>query len=536
VSLFSSSRSVLILADEGLQIYDVVRSRTRLVDFVPWDTVEFETSVKDVLVRKCKRKPVVILNDMVEQHYRKERVPKVGIMDNANVLKRRLGVAFPNYKIRAALKLDEKNASLEGRGRPYLFAAIPSSETFLKVMRAVSLSSATVVGLYLLPVEAASMVKELASKLSKGRKSKASWTIFMGQHHNGSVRQIVTRNNDLALTRMSPVVDTDVEPELWAKEMSTELEATMSYLSRFGYKESDGLNVIVIANERAEEDLKRLIQIECNLHVLNVQQAGRLIGTNTGIQNDLRYADALHVAYLGRKSKFRLPMQSATIENVTRPRKVASLVVLGLLAGCAYFGYQAFTSWSKTVKIGDEIRVTEERKRSVKQEYDLELAKKKEIGFDFLLVSNSVDLFDDFEKQKIKPLPVISEIGQSLGADLRLDRLDIEAIQPKEKSKFDLYADNQEEGKKEDKTAKIKAVMILSFDSSVDPDVGVRKVNNLQQSLQLRLPNYDVNVVKQVADLSYTGNFIGETGDANLSDSGDPQNYEAEIVVEGPVR
>ena len=247
MSFLSSSRSVLILADEGLQIYDVARSRARMVDFVPWDTVEFESSVKDILVRKCKRKPVVILNDMVEQHYRKERIPKVGIMDNASVLKRRLGVAFPNYKIRAALKLDEKNATSEGKGRSYLFAAIPSSEAFLKVMRAVSLSSATVVGLYLLPVEASSLVRELTSKLSKGRKSKASWTIFMGQHHNGSVRQIVTRNNDLALTRMSPVVDTDVEPELWAKEMSTELGATMSYLSRFGYKESDGLNIITVS-------------------------------------------------------------------------------------------------------------------------------------------------------------------------------------------------------------------------------------------------------------------------------------------------
>ena len=403
-------------------------------------------------------------------------------------------------------------------------------------MGAIRFSSVTVVGLYLLPVEASSMVKALAAKLSKGQKSKALWTIFMGQHHNGSVRQIVTRNNDLALTRMSPVVDTDVEPELWAREMSTELGATMSYLSRFGYKESDGLNIIVIANERAEEDLKKLIQIECDLHVLNSQQAGRLIGVNTGIQSDLRYADALHVAYLGRKSKFRLPMQSATIDNVTRPRKIASLVVLGLLAGCAYFGYEAFTSWSKVMKIEDEIRFTEERKRSVKQEYDLELAKKKEIGFDFLLVSNSVDLFDSMESEKIRPLPVIKEIGQSLGADLRLDKIDVKAIPPKEKSRnqFNYSKDQQGTDKPEDKTI-IEAVMTLSFDGGLAPDVGVRQVNGLKERLQQRLPQYDVRVAKQVADLSYTGNFVGSVGDEGVSEVA-PQDYEAEIVVKGPVR
>jgi len=388
----------------------------------------------------------------------------------------------------------------------------------------------------LLPVEASSMVKALAAKLSKGQKSKALWTIFMGQHHNGSVRQIVTRNNDLALTRMSPVVDTDVEPELWAREMSTELGATMSYLSRFGYKESDGLNIIVIANERAEEDLKKLIQIECDLHVLNSQQAGRLIGVNTGVQSDLRYADALHVAYLGRKSKFRLPMQSATIDNVTRPRKIASLVVLGLLAGCAYFGYEAFTSWSKVMKIEDEIRFTEERKRSVKQEYDLELAKKKEIGFDFLLVSNSVDLFDTMKTEKIHPLPVIKEIGQSLGTSLHLDKIDIKAILPKDELEDRLeYSDDLQEVNKLQNNTMIEAVMTLSFDGALAPDVGVRQVNGLQRRLQQRLLNYDVRVIKQVADLSYTGNFVGSVGDEG-EDESEPQDYVAEIIVKGPVR
>lgn len=108
MSFLSSTRCVLILGDDGLQVFNVGRLSARFVDFVPWDTVEFENSVRDLIVHQCKRKPVVILNDMVEQHYRKERIPNVGVMDRANVLKRRLGIAFPNYKIRAALKLDEK--------------------------------------------------------------------------------------------------------------------------------------------------------------------------------------------------------------------------------------------------------------------------------------------------------------------------------------------------------------------------------------------------------------------------------------------
>lgn len=532
MTLFSSTRCVLILGDEGLQIYNVGRLSAKFIDFVPWNTVEFETSVKDILVRKCKRKPIVILNDMVEQHYRKERLPKVSVMDRANVLKRRLGIAFPNYKIRAALKLDDKNSHLpkEGKGAAYLFAAIPATESFTKTMQAIRLSGATVLGLYLLPIESSAMVKALSAKVSKGRKA-ATWTIFMGQHQNGGVRQIVTRDGELALTRMTPIVDTDIEPELWAKEISGELSATMSYLSRFGYNAQDGLNVIIIANEGMETHLEGVISVDCNLQVLTSQQAGKLLGANIGGQSDLRYADPLHAGYLGRKSKFRLPMHVAALDNMVKPRRVASFVILGLLAASAYFGYKTFSDWTKSLEITEEIRVVEERKKSIQQEYDRELAKKKAIGFDFLLVSNSVELFNEIGKEKIQPLPLLKEIGQSLGSDLRLDKLVLKSGRLK-KAPSNPYA-SQGQNQAEDKI--MEAVMTLSFDSSIDPDVGVRKTNELEAHLKQNLPSYDVSIIKQVADLSYTGNFVGEAG-MGTADETEPQDYEAEIIVRGPVR
>lgn len=538
MSFLSSSRCVLILGDEGLQIFNVGRFGARLVDFVPWDTVEFETTVSDLIVNRCKRKPIVILNDMVEQHYRKERVPNVGVMDRANVLKRRLSVAFPNYKIRAALKLDDKKSNLpkDGKGTAYLFAAISASESFSKTMRAIHLSSAQIVGFYLLPIEASEMVKAISAKISRNSKTKAAWTIFMGQHQNGGVRQIVTRDGELALTRMTPIVDTDVEPELWAKEISAELNATMSYLSRFGYKETDGLNVVIIGNENTEEPLTSIIEIECNLQVLTSQQAGQLLGVNVGQQSDLRYADPLHAAYLGQKRKFRLPVQVGAIDRIVKPKRIASFVILGLLAVCAYSGYEAFSVWAKSMKAEEELRVTEERKKSVKHEYDLEVAKKKAIGFDFVLVSNSVELFDAAGVKKIKPLLALKEIGQSLGADLHLDKLDVKAVKQKKPlgQRLTQYSQDNSHKDAEEKTI-MEIVMTLSFDSELAPDIGVRKVNELKDNIQRRLPNYNVEIVKQVANLTYTGNFVGEAGTAS-SDDEEPEDYEAEIIVRGPMR
>ncbi len=540
MSFLSSSKTVLILGDEGLQIFAVTSLGARFVEFITWNTDDFEQTVQHILTKNCKKKPVVLLNDMVEQHYRKERVPKVGLMDRANVLKRRLGIAFPNYKIRAALKLDERLANMAqpGKGQAYLFAAIPASDAFQKTMSAVQSANVTVVGLYLLPIEAAAMVKALSVKAFKEFRGRASWTIFMGQHEGGGVRQIVTRNGELALTRMSPIVDTDVEPELWAKEISGELNATMSYLTRFGYKETDGLNVLIVGNDVVDQYVENAISVNCNLKVLNAEQAAKFMNVNLGMQKDLRYADPLHAAYLGRKGKFRLPMQTTVVDSITKPKRIANFVILGLLAGAAYFGYQAFTAWTKSLEVNDSMRMTEERMKSVKQEYDVELEKKKAIGFDFLLVKNSVETFNEIRAEKIKPLPLIKAIGNSIGADLNLDEFVLKrpvenVVQQKILNRGKKNRNNEDDNVK--KLNKIEGIMTLSFDEDVDSDLGVELINDFRDRLQNNLQNYDVKVVKQVADLSYTGNFVGESGRSSAQND-EPEDYTAEIMITGPLK
>ncbi len=534
MSLMSPSRCVLILGDEGLQIYNVSRLNAKFIEFLPWDTVDFETSVRDLIVKECKRKPIVILNDMVEQHYRKERIPKVSFLDRANILKRRLGVSFPNYRVRAALKLKDKNSSIEGgeKGDAYLFAAIPHSDPFSKTIEAIRQSLAPIVGFYLLPVEASAMVKTLSSKL-KGGRHKAAWTIFMGQHHGGGLRQIVTRHGELALTRMTPIVDTDVEPELWAKEVAGELTATMSYLSRFGYKETDGLDIIIVANESSQTSLEASIDVECNLKVLTSQQVASAVGMHLGRQEDLRYADPIYASYLGKKSKFLLPMQSAAIDRLTKPRRVASFIMLGLLIGCAYFGFNVFKDWKKYIETKDRLVVSVQQNSSLKEEYQRELRKKKELGFDFAYVNNSIELYEGFQKKKLKPLFVVREVARSLGPDLHLDNFLVKLDEVEVKIEEGSYGYDPLEEKKFE--AYLDAALTISFPNTINPDVGVEKINTLKERLERSLPDYRVTITRQVADLSYTGNFVGEAGDGASQDS-IPEEYTAEINIRGKVK
>lgn len=538
MSFLSPSRCVLIMGDEGLQIYNVNSRKTARVDFVLWGDDNFVEKVDNAIVKGCKRAPIVVLNDMVEQHYRKERVPKVSIIDQANVLKRRLNIAFPNYRVRAALKLKDKKTPAAGdkKGLPYLFAAVPASDSFNKVLEAIRTSMAPVIGFYLLPIESSAMLRTLSRKLVKSKSFTPMWTIFVGQHHNGGLRQIVTRNGELALTRLTPIVDTDVEPEMWAKELSGELDATMSYLSRFGYKPTDGLDIVISTNETSKEHLEKVIHVDADIHLLTSQEISKVLGVKIGKQEDYRYADPIHAAYLGKQKKFKLPLQSVSITQLTQPRKIASILTLVLMAGIAYFGYTAFNNWTKSSDTKNQLVVAKQQAQSINAEYNVELDRQKALGFDFRLVNNAIDIHNELEKSKLKPLRIIEDIGKALDVDIRLDSLNFEQIakEPISSANFDVRYDENGNIIESVTSNLMKAILVISFPSSIQTDISVRKVNQLRDKLGERLVGYDVSIRKQVADLSYTGNFTGSAGVSAPSQT--PESYEAIIEITGEIR
>lgn len=532
MSFLSSSRCVLVMGDEGLQIYKAGARNVARVSFVAWDDAEFVQTASHAIAKKCNRAKVIVLNDMVEQHYRKERIPKVSIFDQASVLKRRLNIAFPNYRVRAALKLKDKKAPAAGdkKGNPYLFAAVPASDSFNKVLESIRMSMAPVEGFYLLPIEASLMVRDISKKLAKTKSSVPMWTIFVGQHYNGGLRQIVTRNGELALTRLTPIVDTDVEPDMWAKELAGELDATMSYLSRFGYKPTDGLDVIISANESSKLSLENNINVDADIHLLTSQEISKTLGVKIGKQDDHRYADPVHVAYLSKKKSFLLPLESVAINELIKPRKIASFITLILMAGIAYFGYMAFQNWTVSSKAQSDLVVAKQKVQSISSEYAVELGKQKALGFDFQLVDNALSIYSDLESKKLKPLELINEVGKALGLDLKIQEIEVKQDLVERRNRdFNNYAAQNEQASHK-MTARIK----ISFPSSIDTEVSVGRVNELRSKLAENLLGYEVVIQKQVADLSYTGNFSGGTGVNSTSQT--PENYEAIIEISGNIK
>ncbi len=531
------SRCVLLVGDESLYVYNVTYNAARLIDSIPWQAEDFEDNVTELIRKDCRGKPVLILNDMTDQHFKGgQRVPNVGLLDKSNVLKRKLQVAFPNYPIRGALALKQGKASeafdrsaaaapqqKRLSGGLYLFAAVPMSEPIVKTVRAVQKSLAPISGFCLLPVEASDMVKVLADKLAPRGKKGARWVVFVGQHQNGDLRQVITRDGQLAMTRMTSVIDSDADPHAWAQEVGHEIKATISYLSRFGYTPDDGTDMIVIAGQRAGEAVQGLIDFECNYKTLTAPEAANTLGIDIGVQDEARYADPLHVAWAGRKSRFILPMQAAEVTKIHQPRQMAAAGILLLLAGAGYLGYQLVVQAGALMNTRGQIN--EERRvfAQAESEYQQEVERMATMGFDVKLIQASINAYESFERDRIGALPVMAKIGEALGNDLFLDKLTVKRVDDRVKVMKD--------GVETDSTvSRFDVRLNLSFPPTIDPEYGIREISGLERKLKALLPNFKVKTEKQVADPEYTAATSGVAGKEEETQ----ETYVAEISIKGP--
>lgn len=532
LSLLPSQKTILMVSDDALFVYSMTQKGMRLVDTVPWDAADFEQNVASVIAQECGGKSVIILNDMVEQHYRKERVMKAGVgaMDRGAMLKRKLNVAFPNYPMRAAYPLKEKVAKIDNKSAAdiYIFAAIPNTKQFLKVIGAVQKSLAPVSGFGLLPVESTDMVRALSKKLAKKGAPQAKWVVFIGQHKGGGLRQVVIKGDDLALTRMTPISDTQSDVLAWTTEVQQEFKATMSYLSRFGYQPEDGLDVILIGNKEAGSSFEAMLDQPCNFYALSVSDAASALGLNIGPQDDNRHADLLHAAWVAKKSKMLLPMKAQQLDTVSRPRQAAAAGAFILFVGAAFLAYQLFNVFTDMSSVYTDLDDAQKRASQLNSQFQREVKRKEDLGFEIRLVQSSIAVVDEFEKKNILVLQVMNGIGQALGKDMRVDRVLLSRPGGGVIAPVSINIDGSEEAK----SPLFLGALQLTYPSTTNIDKGNQEVNDLRDRLVKTLPDHKVEVTKLLKDYEYVEEIVVETGD--LEKENLKQDFIAEIKIEGP--
>lgn len=529
----SPSRAVVMMMDDGVCVHKVAGGKSTWIGSLPWRSGTFEEKLASIL-EQSGVSSVLILNDAVEQHYRKERIVIPTAFDKANIIKRRLNVAFPNYPMRAAIELKEATALAKAqsdkdgaKGNVYLFAAAPSSETFSRIVRAVAQTDCSISSYGLLPVESSGMVKAISQKLAQkwGGTTGAAWSILVGQHHGGGLRQIVVRGNELALTRVTPIDERkEGMADVWAADVSQEIQATLSYLSRFGYVPEDGLNIIVVADKAYADVLDGMIPVPCNFEAISPFEAAKFLGIGLSQEEGEHYADGLHAAWAAKKMSLSLPLASKEMSAISGPRSVATIATFGLIAAFGVGLYLTSVEAQQYYQDTTNLEVAKVRLAEIERIYQEEVKRKEAMGIDVNLIRSSLDIDHRVKRQHIDLLGVLKDISSDLGA-LRVDSLEF----ANEGDVLWSSPDANQAPPVRHATLNLE----FSFAGNVNPSEGNKEMSELSDRLNKRLSpfGYQVSVSEPLQNLTYTGEVDKEVGlTANQRSLSD--RYHSKILIQ----
>lgn len=575
----SRNKTVMIVGEDMLMLFASNGGKASHVTSMAWDEADFIAKLSGYLQKECKGKPVQILYDMLEQQYKKEIVPHLSMMDKGKYIDRKLKVVFPSNPLRAALFLKgeaEQAAKIPGgddKGQPYIFASVPDLPQLRNIYEAVKQSQVVVSGFGLLPVEGASLLKHLSGKLRKGP-NQSKWVVLLSAHESGGLRQIVIRDGELALTRLT-VVSAAPENEVeWGQQVATEFQGTLSYLLRFGYTDSQSMDIVIVhGSDNAAQAFKSQLNIDANILCKPVSELAKMCGLKVPGHSE-GYADSLHAAWGSKLSKLKLPMKSLVFGRLINLRKYARIAtvaaVLAVLSGAAYAGYvfqdATRTKMSTSTEADNQATLLsqiEEKERSL-----------GDMAGRVYNVLTMLDIHESLKKEGIQSFALVNAVSSNLPQAMRLTELSIKVPSGDDENGGGDAAEmpSLEEGdggmmdggfsgdgmapKKENTisnyvkpnlpSSPYEIQMKIGFRADVDPEEGVLMVNNYKDKIAELLTGYEVEVTQQVANLSKKSEFsesfetVVETNDdggdglgGTGNDGGGEDALTATIVIKG---
>lgn len=538
MGMFGLNRRVLLVGSEGVALFKArARGGVQREGAIAWEVPSFEQRLTDLLSQGKKSLPVMIIFDGADQTYRKEEnIPKMSFFDRPRFVKRKLELAFPSYPIRASLEIDpRKNKKMRQSGAlpSYLFVALPETDHLDTVSRAILESGASIAGFGLLPLESVSLAAELSTTLFGKEGAYSRWTVLMSQHETGGLRQVVVKDGNLALTRLTPVAEGGASGAGWVDDVMRELRATLTYISRFGYNPAEGLDVIVIGGDVE----KQLFDIKdmpiANFACVSLTSALQAIDAKPSTQERTSFADALHAAWIGRKPSLVLPVSVPSIRDIMAPRLAARAVIAVLVATIIGASIYLFNDYQRYLSQKEEAANKQIRRESMQREYDQEAKVFDTLPMKPDVVARALNIKTTLVKNTFNPAPFLTKLRQALGSDVVLDHLRFQhtpdvVLQENAAGAFSPIGPN---GVPLDR-GNVQINFRFTLPVAMPLEQKVQRAEAIQRDLAAAFAGYEVVILSQFGKVSPTGNFTGGVGSGAPPPAQDANDY-AEFQIKG---
>jgi hypothetical protein len=422
--MFGAKKQVLLVGNEGVQLYTVSGKRVALYADFSESGANLSSDLRTAF--RAVGTPLILQMDIAEQQYRKEVIPNVGFMDRSKVIQRKLAMAFPQQQMRAYITLGNK--SRDDTSLTALFAAVTPTLTVTQIMDAVLGSEINVQGALLLPIESTGLAAALAATTNPN--GGARWTVLMTKHKTGGLRQIVIKDGELALTRLTPFVSDLSNRTAMAEEIIREFNATLTYLARFGYVSADGLDLIVVASDDVCDTLNGMSIPVSSFSALTPYAAAKAVGLNIVNAGEAGgYGEALHAGWVATQRKPVMPMSAPLLDKVRQARQLSRVAILAGIMGAAYMGFEVATLSGTAAVLNREIADAQSRRQTLQSEYDTKAKELNTLQFEPEKIGVIMSVYDEYKSQSLDIDPTVSAIVSML--DRSAVRLKSVRISPK---------------------------------------------------------------------------------------------------------
>jgi hypothetical protein len=539
MAFFRSKKRVLLLGNEGITLFGPAADAGIEREFsISWESPDFSRKLTEALTRQHQDKPVLMLFDGADQAYRKEEnIPKLSFFDRPRYIRRKLEQAFPSYPIRASFEIAAPHYKGAPKASPsYLFVAIPETDNIDKAAAALLEAGVPVAGFGLLPAESAGLVTALAGKLFAKKGQKSRWSVLIGQHEAGGLRQVIVKDGRLALTRMTPTSEGALQGEEWVEEAIREFKASLTYIARFGYTADEGLDVIVICGDAEKKFFDQKQLPATNFQCLKAAEALQAIGSRGKSLGEINFGDIVHAAWASKKPFLAVPVKVPSIYNVMMPRllsRTASRVMafsLLLLVGLSFNFYIEYSP------IQESIVEKQSQKATLELEYGKESKALESLPAKPVLVKNTLAVKKTLDDGNINMTPTLNLLRKALDSDsdIKLEELAFEHIPPGDKKPDarGAAAARNAPGAGGNRDS-IKIVFRFKLAGTLPLEQKVARTEKIAETMKLAFTGYDVKINSQFGKMSRTGKFEGTAGDVGRAAAADGAENFAEIEMQG---
>lgn len=335
---------VLSIGDDNVVLTKLVNKKVANAWLGSADPAMAQEELGEALAEDPKAKLSVII-DTLDQSSKEEEVPKVSILDRRKVLARHINMAYPGQNLRGARMVTETDK----KTLIYEFAAVPMDGRIPGWVDFVESLPNDKGGYYAIAPENADLVQALAPKdVPPPEEGKNQWRHLIGVNVTGGLRQIITKNGRLCLTRLTQAPPPETPPGEFADMIVRDFKATITYIRRLGYQVGEPLDLVVLASVDNKPVLEELTWDGArSASVYTPYEAGMILGLGSLGREDQAFGDVLHAAWFASKRRPLLPLsRSLAMGDTMDDIRELAFLVAPYAAGVAAAAVLIWAGWT----------------------------------------------------------------------------------------------------------------------------------------------------------------------------------------------